>query len=87
MVAPMQHGEPSVSERHHLAVLRTLDQAEEQLHPADLAQTLGTVLASVHLRQKRAVQDLRNLGWSWADIGSALGISAQSAWGRYHHLV
>ncbi len=33
-----------------------------------------------------AVADCRSAGWSWADIGRALGVSAQAAQQRYGQL-
>lgn len=53
--------------------------------PADT--TVLRQLAAAARAAERAVEDevarLRQHGASWSDIGEALGVTRQSAWGRY----
>ena len=50
------------------------------------ALTLMTDLASeIDTAISQAVQGLREFGYSWAEIGSRLGITRQAAWQRWGH--
>lgn len=49
----------------------------------DLADTFGTIKASLAAAEELAVASLRARGASWTDIGRGLGVSRQAAFKKY----
>lgn len=51
--------------------------------PMDVLRTVGTYQRYLAAIQERAVATARGMGRSWEEIGEALGVTRQSAWGKY----
>lgn len=55
-------------------------------------EVVSTLMSVQEIRHKcdrtelRAVQEARKLGLSWTEIATALGVTRQSAWERWHEL-
>jgi hypothetical protein len=55
-------------------------------------EVLSTLMSVQEIRQKcdrtelRTVQEARKVGLSWTEIATALGVTRQSAWERWHEL-
>jgi hypothetical protein len=58
----------------------------ERLEPFELRWSLLVVRLMASTNPADAVADARRRGASWAVIGSALGVTAQSAHGRFRHV-
>jgi len=50
--------------------------------PVDLAELVG-IEADVHEAVRRAIAGMRGTGFSWREIGEALGVTGQAAYMRY----
>lgn len=66
-----------------LTLPNDLDEVSDGMHPGLIA--MGLADAGTRLEEKlyEAVRLCRERGLSWADIGSALGVSRQAAWRRF----
>lgn len=51
--------------------------------PLDVLRTVGTYGRYLAEVERRAVRAARAAGRSWEDIGDALGVTRQAAWGRF----
>lgn len=58
----------------------------ERLEPFELRWSLLVVRLMAPTNPADAVADARRRGASWAVIGAALGVTAQSAHGRFRHV-
>ena len=61
----------------------------EELWKAEVVRTLGAIKwirGRVDGTELGTVEQARQLGMSWAEIGSRLGISRQAAWEKWHEL-
>lgn len=51
--------------------------------PLDVLRTVGTYQRYLAAIEERAVTTARRLGLSWEEIAGAIGVTRQSAWGKY----
>lgn len=58
----------------------------ERLEPFELRWSLLVVRLMASANPAAAVADARQRGASWAGVGAALGVKAQSAHGRFRHV-
>lgn len=78
----MTGGDHSEYGKFVLRVLRAYGRRVSHNDPADLAE-LVEVQRAVEQTIRESVQGLRDAGFSWADIGSAVGITRQAAQQRW----
>ena len=65
---------------------RELERAGKQIRAADYAKAIGTLTDAIEWAEDArlaAVQAYRAGGHSWTEVGEALGMSKQAAWGKY----
>lgn len=67
----------------HTALVSEVLDTLSTVPPADRIQTIGWLRAQLDGEQLAAVEELREAGASWADVGAALGTSREAAWQRY----
>jgi len=59
------------------------DAVSGEVDPVELLRVVGSYQRWLAALESRAVAYARQSGASWDDIGTALGITRQSAWGRF----
>ena len=59
------------------------DAARNAKYPLTVAKAIASAAKEMESQLRRVVSVLRERGRSWTEIGSALGISKQSAWERF----
>jgi ATP-dependent Clp protease ATP-binding subunit ClpX len=60
-----------------------VEEARTARHPLLVAKLIGMYAGLLDAQLRKVVPVLRERGYTWTQIGTALGITKQSAWERF----